>query len=115
VQISIRQQGSLTIIALAGELTAVTSPVVMEQTLPFARDGHKLVLDMRRVHYISSAGLRVLLLLHRQTLAHGGKVVLAGLTEALHDIMYVTGFSSFFAIHSTVAEGVEALQQDRAG
>lgn len=70
----------------------------------------KLLIDMSGVPYISSVGLRALLLLYRKTVGVGGLIVLCGLSEMLHDTMLITGFLDFFEAYGTLEEGLEALQ-----
>ena len=67
---------------------------------------------MSGVSYISSAGLRALLMLYRQMTANDGRVVLAGLTENIKDVMMVTGFLEFFDDYDTLQDGLAALQSD---
>ena len=69
----------------------------------------RVLLDMSGVNYISSAGLRALLMLYRQMAANDGQVALCGLTESIQDVMSVTGFLEFFAAYDTLEEGLAAL------
>jgi anti-sigma B factor antagonist len=64
---------------------------------------------MSKVPYMSSAGLRTLLSLYRQTTKEEGKLVLVGLSEELVDTMSVTGFLDFFIAKTTQEEGLAAL------
>jgi len=70
-----------------------------------------VVLDMGEVDYMSSAGLRTLLLLYRQAASRNGKVVIAGLQESIRDIMAITGFLDFFLVHHDVAAAVDAISR----
>jgi anti-sigma B factor antagonist len=63
---------------------------------------------MTNVSYMSSAGLRVMLLLHRQ-ISGKGKVVIVGLNEDIKSTMSATGFLKFFTTADTLDEGVTAL------
>ncbi len=65
---------------------------------------------MSGVSYISSAGLRALLMLYRQMAANDGRVALVGLPESIRDVMTVTGFLEFFDDYPTLEEGLNALQ-----
>ena len=67
-------------------------------------------MDMTQVQYMSSAGLRMLLSMYRQTQGKEGKLVLVGLSEELQDTMSVTGFLDFFTISETVDAGLTALK-----
>ena len=54
---------------------------------------------------MSSAGLRMMLLIYRQVIGGGGRVVLVGLSEDIKDTMSVTGFLDFFTMHDHVDAG----------
>ena len=58
---------------------------------------------------MSSAGLRMLLQLHRQTSSTGGRIILAGLSEELVDTMSATGFLASFSTYETVEAALAAL------
>jgi len=100
----------VTLVELAGEVDANTAPKVQEKVFPLAQPGSKILLDLSKVPYMSSIGLRILLSLYRQTLARDGKLVLMGLSEEIQDIMSVTGFLDFFTTCETLESGLEALK-----
>lgn len=109
MNIEISQDGSITCVALIGEIDSRTAPQVEERLLPLAVPGCKIILEMSRVSYLSSAGLRILLLLYRRISNHDGKIVLSGLAEMLRDTMAITGFLDFFEDYATMADAVNAL------
>ncbi|MCC5668864.1 anti-sigma factor antagonist [Nostoc sp. CHAB 5784] len=100
----------VTLVELAGEVDRNTAPMVQEKILPLAQPGSKILLDLTKVPYMSSTGLRMLLLLYRQTHAQDGKLVLLGLSEEIQEIMSVTGFLDFFTTCNTLESGLEALK-----
>ena len=53
---------------------------------------HKWVLDMAGVEYISSAGLRVVLLLAKRLKQNSGHLVLCGLQPHVHEVFDISGF-----------------------
>lgn len=59
---------------------------------------------------MSSAGLRVLLLLYRQVASHKGQIILVGLSPAILDTMSVTGFLKFFTVMDKIEAAMTALQ-----
>ncbi|MCI0396194.1 MAG: anti-sigma factor antagonist [Chloroflexi bacterium] len=114
MDVQISQVGDLMVVALAGEIDGRTAPAIQEQLLPLAQPGCKILLDMSGVSYLSSAGLRLLLVLYRQINDNHGRVVLAGLREPIRDTMAITGFLDFFATYGTSDEGAAALKSDAA-
>lgn len=98
--------GAATVATLRGDLDGKTAPIAHEELVPLCREGGRLVLDMRGVTYMSSAGLRLMLLLYRQTSTAQGDLVLAGLSDDLKDTMAATGFLGYFKTGETVEEAL---------
>jgi anti-sigma B factor antagonist len=97
-----RTIGDATLATLRGELDGKTAPIAHEEIVPLCRKGGKLVLNLGEVNYMSSAGLRLMLLLYRQMRAVQGELVLVGLSEDLKNTMAATGFLDYFKMAETV-------------
>ena len=97
------------VVTLAGEIDGSTAPQAQEQILALTGTGVKVALDMTGVTYMSSAGLRMLLLAYRTVNGKGGKIVLVGLSSELKDTMSVTGFLDFFTCTDTLDAGIKEL------
>ncbi len=110
MEIQVQAQGSLTVVVLTGEIDGKTAPEVQSRLLPLAENGRKLVLDMQKVTFLSSAGLRVLFLLNRAASSGSGKIFLTGLVPELRDTMSVTGFLKCFQLFDSQEQAVEALR-----
>jgi anti-sigma B factor antagonist len=110
MEVNIISEGLVHVVALVGELDANTSPVAQQQILPLAIGGARILIDMSGVTFMSSAGLRLLLLTYRRVVALEGMVALAKVSEDLRYTMSVTGFLAFFAVHDSVEDGVRALK-----
>ncbi len=109
IEINIKTVEEIKVVELSGDIDANTAPDVQKQVVPLAEPGSKILMDMTNVPYMSSAGLRMLLSLYRQTQAKEGKLVLVGLSEELQDTMSVTGFLDLFITAETVESGIIAL------
>lgn len=114
MEIELRDEGDVTVATLFGELDGRSAPHVQEKLLHLPGTQPKLLLDMSGVSYISSAGLRALLMLYRQISNGEGQVVLVGLQEGIKDMMAVTGFLDFFAAFDTRAEALAVLNGARS-
>ena len=84
------QEGTTLTVVLEGELNTQTAPQ-LEAELPADMEGvDLLILDLTAVEYLSSAGLRVILVA-QQSLADRGGVTVRGASEDLREIFEVTG------------------------
>ena len=84
-------------VALEGRLDTMTSPELEQAMRTALDDVDTLTLDLANLVYISSAGLRVLLTLHKRMAGKGGmKVIHVG--EIVQEVFDVTGFSGVLTI-----------------
>jgi anti-sigma B factor antagonist len=110
MDIEIKTVGDIQVIALAGDVDANTAPKVQKQVLPLAVPRSKILLNLTEVPYMSSAGLRLLLALYRQTTAKEGQLVLVGLAQEIRQTMAVTGFLSFFTTCESLEVGLKTFK-----
>ncbi|WRH67807.1 MAG: anti-sigma factor antagonist [Planktothrix sp. GU0601_MAG3] len=110
MNITVQNLDHVFVAKLEGEIDAKTAPTITEQVLPLMKPGSKILMDLTLVSYMSSAGLRSLLSIYRQSTAKDSQLVLVGLSEELKDTMSMTGFLDFFKTADTVDAGVEALK-----
>lgn len=108
MEISQSTEGTVTIVALSGEIDGSTAPEAQSRILPLTVGDAHVVLDMSGVKYMSSAGLRMMLVIYRTIGSQGGKVVLSGLSPELVDVMSLTGFLDFFTHVDTLPEAIAA-------
>lgn len=111
MEINISTTDDITSVQLIGDIDGSSAPAAQAKILPLAQPGSRILLDMSRVGYMSSAGLRMLLSTYRQLTAKAGHIVLVGLSEDIQDTMSVTGFLKFFTLCTTPEQGIETLHQ----
>lgn len=102
----------MTIIQLPCNLDGTTSNEAQEKIMPLLVGPCCLVLDLGQCDYISSAGLRVLLMMAKHLGSTGGKLGLCGVSSEIMDIMDMTGFIGFFKIYDTVDAAVAATLKE---
>lgn len=97
-----------------GRVDAVTAPQLNRQVHEQIAQGARFVLlDLTDVTFLSSSGLRSLLLIRKELMTLGGELRLAGLQPQVHEVFALTGFTQVFAIHQTVDEARAAFGQGR--
>ena len=101
-----RRDGIL-ILRPCGRLDSSSSPelerVVTEQ---LEAGMQRVVFDLSALDYISSAGLRVVLLAGKKLRASKGKLVLVGLSAMVREVFDMSGFLTLFAVTNTLDEGL---------
>jgi len=69
----------------------------------------KVVLDLTGVEYISSVGLRVLMLASKQAKAQGGSLAVAGLQPVVREIFEISRFHLVLEVFPTLREALAKL------
>ncbi len=99
--------GEVLVVAPSGRIDSTTSDT-LDQALSRAVESgeRRLLVDFDRVSYISSAGLRVLLVAAKRLRAERGALVLCALGEPVRQVFDLAGFLPLFTIEATRALGV---------
>ena len=79
-----------------------------------SENSHALVFNLAGLEYISSAGLRVLMLASKQTRPVGGRIAVAAMTPLVAEILKISRFDMVFPTHATLADALAALSPDAA-
>lgn len=85
------------VVALEGRLDTTTAPQLEEELKAGLEGVTDLVIDLSKLEYISSAGLRVLLSAFK-TMHNKGKMKVTNANELVKEVFEVTGFSDFLPI-----------------
>ena len=92
-----KQENNKMIIELDGRLDTNTAPKLEEEVNNVLDNIENLEINMENLQYIASAGLRVLLSLHKKIMKKG-TMVIVGVNETVMEVFKVTGFSDILSI-----------------
>ena len=99
------------VVSMEGRLDAVSSPAAQEQLLALIDKGeHFLVMDLKALDYISSAGFRLFMMVIKRLNACNGKMALFGLQDHIKELFEIAGFNTLFPILSSEEEALGAVQ-----
>lgn len=96
MNIEIKKEAEKTIIEIAGRLDTTTAPA-LEKTISEDTETKNLVLDLKGLEYISSAGLRVLLSAQKK-MQQIGSMKLNNVCEEVMEVFEMTGFADILVI-----------------
>jgi serine/threonine-protein kinase RsbW len=109
------QSATVRVFELSGRLDAVRTDAAIEQVHGAITDGaRKVLLDLSDVTFLSSSGLRALLLMRKELLAHDGELRLCALRPEVQEVFALTGFTQVFTIHRSRAEALDAFSRAEA-
>jgi len=103
--------GRITILEVKGRVDSTTAPALGEKMNEFlATPQRRLVLDLRQLEYISSAGFRVLLLAARRAEDASTRLVLCSVTGKVRQLFDLGGFLDLFPISASREDAIAAMQ-----
>ena len=95
--IEIKKSASETVIEVVGRLDTITAPALNKTICESTGGTNSLVFDLKRLEYISSAGLRVLLGAQKK-MQKIGSMKIKGVCEDVMEVFELTGFSDILTI-----------------
>jgi anti-anti-sigma factor len=100
-----RIEGNMTIVSPHQKLDTATALNAGQALSTLVDQGvRKIVVDFSDVPYISSAGLRVILLTAKQLRAKGGELCVCCLNEAVEEVFEISGFNTLLPVFASSAD-----------
>jgi anti-sigma B factor antagonist len=110
MEIAVDEVGDIRVVRIAGNLDTQTSPVTEEQLTQLIEDGAtKILLDFEKLNYISSSGLRVLLVAHKRLEGNSGQVRICNPNTMVREVFDTSGFSEIFSVYGSQAEALDGF------
>lgn len=104
------QVNEVTVLAPAGRLDSATSPKLGGRLASLAAVPQgRLVLDLARVDFVSSAGLRVILAAAKQARAANGRMVVCSVQPPVQEVLDISGFTTLLSIQPGRADALGVL------
>ena len=97
MEISKKHEGSTLTVALSGRLDTVTAPEFEASAMEDLDGVTDLIIDLKDLEYMSSAGLRVMLALYKKMTAQGSMKVV-NVNDTIAEIFELTGFNDILDI-----------------
>ncbi|WP_019867232.1 STAS domain-containing protein [Methylovulum miyakonense] len=105
-----KNEAGTLIVSVGGRLDTVTAPEYEKQIRALIDGGNsRFVVDFARLDYISSAGLRGLLVMAKLLNAKDGKVCFANVNGNVRSVFEMSGFNDLFKIENSVSEALATL------
>ncbi len=110
MDIAEHQEGAIMVLAPSGRLDSNSCKQMEDCLLGHIGQGASaIVVDFVDLAFISSAGLRVLLMGAKRMKKSGGKLALCALDPNILDVFKVSGFDRIFTISENRAEALQAI------
>ena len=98
MEVSITHLEQIKIIHISGELNAVTSLDAESKFTQLIMGGnHRLIIDLDKLNYISSAGLRIFLIANKLVKKNvSGEIAFCNLNHNVKEVFEISGFNLIF-------------------
>lgn len=110
MKIQTRDENDIKVVSLEGEMDTNTSPEVLSKLDDLRNSGvKKILLNLEKLDFISSAGLRVLLATAQQLKATGGDFRVCKLNKETREVFDISGFSTLLMVFDDEAKGLSGM------
>ena len=111
MNITTRDQKDVKVVDLEGKLDTATSPVAEKHLKELIAQGAgRILVNVAKLDYISSAGLRVFLVTAKQLQSTGGVLHLSNLNHVVQEIFEISGFTTILKVFKTESEALECFR-----
>jgi anti-anti-sigma factor len=102
--------GDVRVVRITGNLDTQTSTVAQEQLLQLIDDGAtKVLVDFEDLNYISSSGLRMLLVAVKRLGANGGQLRVCSANKTVQEVFEISGFGDILSTFGSKAEALDGF------
>ncbi|MCQ1538065.1 STAS domain-containing protein [Methanocalculus taiwanensis] len=111
MEITIADSQGVRFADVSGRIDSKTAPEVENILRSFTGEQEgNVIVNCSGLEYISSGGLRALLIIEKEMKGSGRHLILCGLRTDVEKIFRLTGFTSIFTIEKTVGDAIEHLR-----
>ena len=102
--------GKVIVIYIDGDLTTASSPEAGAEIDEILSDSvRNLIINVEKVNFIASTGLRIVLALGKRLKNDGAELVVCSMNSTTKSVFELSGFSKLFRTFETEAEALESL------
>ena len=110
MELHVKNEENGVLVSVTGRMDAVSSPEFEKEISSLIdEDNVNFVIDLAGLDYISSSGLRSILVTAKKLKGKNGRIMLASLQAVVREVFEISGFSTIIPIYESVEEAMAAL------
>ncbi len=110
MNITTKDVNEIKVVEFDGEFDTTSSPAVESQLNQLREQGvRKILVDLEKMDFISSAGLRVLLATAQELQKAGGELRVCNLNEDVMEVFDISGFSTILMVFKDESEALQGF------
>ncbi|CAA7624685.1 Anti-sigma factor antagonist [Candidatus Terasakiella magnetica] len=112
MKITVTRQAGTVIVTVSGRLSSAVADLFQDQLLAELEETPTaLVVDFSGLRFITSAGLRTLIIAAKRARNDGYHVHLCGMADTIHEVFEVSGLLRIFVVHPSLEAGLAAAER----
>ena len=112
IDITVIKEEVCSIVHVSGKIDAITSGDLEEKLLGIIENGEKqIILDLADTEYISSAGLRVLIVVTKH-LYDSGHFCICNASDNVREIIEMAGFNAFMTLYDDLETAKQGIAEE---
>lgn len=112
MEINKEQVGDAYVVSPTGRLDGIYSSAFAKEVGELIAGANpKILIDFAEIDFVTSAGIRAVLLLMKKAKVSGAAFALCGVNEQVREVLDTTGLESIIPIHPGRTEGLAALNE----
>ena len=109
MKIMITTIGDINVVRLSGSMDSEASALVHQALQPIAKTGGKILIDMEKVEYASSAHFHMLAQLYKSLKQSGGKLATFHVLGEIKEVFSIMGFSQIVPQFDSEEDAIAAM------
>lgn len=110
MKITTKDSRDIKVVTLEGELDTITSPEARSQFSLLQEQGvQKILLDLAKLDFITSSGLRVLLATAQELKEAGGELRVCNLNATVREVFDISGFNTLLMVFENDAKAMSGF------
>ncbi len=109
MDVASRRYNDVVVAAPAGRVDHASADALQQALAPTTADGAALVLDFANVEYISSVGLRVMMMASKQMRSRDARIAVVALQPVVREIFEIARFQHVVEVFPSVRDALAAL------
>jgi anti-anti-sigma factor len=110
MEVTTRQNDGVLIAELTGKLDTSTSGSIQDKLVQCVKDGEtKIILNLKGLEYVSSAGLRVILIISKLLQSNQGEFRVCSPNGIVEEVLKISGFNSLLRIFDTEKDAIDSI------
>ena len=108
MEFDVDEIGAVTVVRISGYLNTQTTPEAQNQLVQIIENGaKKILIDFEGLKYISSAGLRFLIVAAKQLTSVSGQLRVCNLNSVVQEVFDISGFTKLIPVSNSRAAALD--------